>query len=170
MRNKVGGPGSYSVVCDRCGFKFKNHQLVKEWTGLMVCHGPGTNDCWEPRHVQDFVRAINDQPKLPFVRPDTDGADVGPAFSCTGIEEIGYTVPSFQNLLNSHAPLSGDPDNELTIYKVNVVGDTVHIPAGLDLIVKCTLTISGVYVESIRITEDGELRLTEDNEIRIIDG
>ena len=29
-------------------------------------------DCWEPRHPQEFVRAINDNKVLPFVRPDSD--------------------------------------------------------------------------------------------------
>lgn len=72
MRNSVGPSGTYNVICDRCGFKFKNHQLQKEWTGAMVCHGPGTNDCWEPRHPQEFIKAIPDNKQLPFTRTDAD--------------------------------------------------------------------------------------------------
>ena len=34
--------GAWNAICDRCGFKFKNSRLRKEWTGLMVC-----NDCWD---------------------------------------------------------------------------------------------------------------------------
>lgn len=62
--------GSHNAICDRCGFKYKSHQLVKEWTGLRVCRGGGTNDCWEPRHPQDFVRGRKDQQAPPWTRPD----------------------------------------------------------------------------------------------------
>lgn len=65
-------PSWYNVICDRCGFRYKNHELQKEWTGFMVC-----THCWEPRHPQDFVRAVPDQKPLPYVRPSDNGIDVG---------------------------------------------------------------------------------------------
>lgn len=58
--------GSYNVICDRCGFKYKAGELKKEWTGLMVCH-----KCWEPRHPQDFVRGVGDTQAPPWNRPET---------------------------------------------------------------------------------------------------
>lgn len=58
---------SYNALCDRCGFKFKAHQLKEEWNGLMVC-----SECWEPRHPQDFLRGIPDDPSVPWSRPDSD--------------------------------------------------------------------------------------------------
>ena len=66
-------PGQWNAICDRCGFKFKNVQLRKEWTGLRVCC-----ECWEPRHPQDFVRGKADHQTPPWVRPDSEGQDVSP--------------------------------------------------------------------------------------------
>ena len=62
--------GSFNVQCDRCAFKYKEHQIRLEWTGLRVCHGADTNDCWEPRNAQDFVRGKRDQQAPPWVRPE----------------------------------------------------------------------------------------------------
>lgn len=70
--------GAWDVQCDRCGFKYKNHQLRHEWTGLRVCDGPGTNHCWEVRHPQDHVRGKADRQSPPWARPDVDGPDVSP--------------------------------------------------------------------------------------------
>lgn len=71
-------PGQWNAICDRCGFKFKARQLRKEWTGLMVCDGKGTNECWEPRHPQETRPTRRDQSPLPWTRPDADGTDVSP--------------------------------------------------------------------------------------------
>ena len=59
-------PGDYNVICDRCGFKVKRAECLKEWTGLLVCE-----KCWEPRHPQDFVKAKADKQSVPEPRPDT---------------------------------------------------------------------------------------------------
>lgn len=61
---------AWRAICDRCGYKYWDRHLRKEWTGLMVCSGPGTNDCWEPRHPQDFVRGVPDKQTPPWVRPE----------------------------------------------------------------------------------------------------
>jgi hypothetical protein len=59
--------GKWNVVCDRCGFKFKNDQLKKEWTGLMVCH-----TCWEPRHPQTLIKVPEECIGVPWSRPEPD--------------------------------------------------------------------------------------------------
>ena len=71
---EIDRPGQWRVICDRCGFKYWSGQLRKEWTGLMVCMGGDTNDCWEPRHPQDFVRGKKDRQAPPWTRPE--GEDV----------------------------------------------------------------------------------------------
>ena len=80
--------GAWNAICDRCGFEYKNRRLKKEWTGLIVCYGPGTNQCWEPRHPQDYVRGVPDDQSTPWSRPDPPvnepfandgGTDVDPA-------------------------------------------------------------------------------------------
>jgi len=62
--------GLFNATCDRCGWTFKSNQLRAEWTGLRTCKGPGTNDCWEARHPQDFLRGRRDKQAPPWVRPD----------------------------------------------------------------------------------------------------
>ncbi len=62
--------GDANAVCDRCGFKFKRSQLRREWTGLLVC-GLDGNQCWEPRHPQDRLKAVRDRQTVPNARPET---------------------------------------------------------------------------------------------------
>lgn len=68
--------GQWNAVCDRCGFEYKARQLRQEWTGLRTCCGAGSNDCWEVRHPQDFVRGKKDEQVPPWTRPEQDGIDV----------------------------------------------------------------------------------------------
>lgn len=62
--------GDANAICDRCGFKYKLSMLKKEWTGSKTCNGPGTNNCWEPRHPQDFVRGRADKQTVHDPRPE----------------------------------------------------------------------------------------------------
>lgn len=63
-------PDSYNVICQRCGFKYKIEQVRKEWTGLLVCTGPRTNDCWEERNPADLSRPTRPLRKLAWTRPE----------------------------------------------------------------------------------------------------
>jgi hypothetical protein len=56
--------GDWNTVCDRCGFKFKAEDLVKEWTGLMVCKADH-----ELRHPSDFLRVPKEDTSVPWSRP-----------------------------------------------------------------------------------------------------
>lgn len=57
--------GDSNKVCDVCGFQYKGSQLRKRWDGLLVCSAD-----WEPRHPQDFVRAVPDRQAVKEPRPD----------------------------------------------------------------------------------------------------
>ena len=57
--------GSWAVICDSCGRKYKASELQKRWDGLMVCQ-----DDWEPRQPQDFVRGVADNQAPPWTRPE----------------------------------------------------------------------------------------------------
>lgn len=57
--------GSWNVVCDRCGYEYKHHQLQKEWTGLMVCR-----KCYEPRHPQTLIKAMATESVPSWTRPE----------------------------------------------------------------------------------------------------
>lgn len=73
--------GQWQAICDRCGFEYKARQLSLEWTGLRVCRGGGTNDCFDNRHPQDHVRGKADRQSPPWVRPEppaTEGNDTTP--------------------------------------------------------------------------------------------
>src|SRR3990167_8720909 len=134
-RNRVTGPGGHNALCDVCGLKFKASELRRRWDGAMVDEA-----CFEPRHPQEFVRAKQDNPVLPFIRPDDgEGIDVGPTLSCDGIPTITYSNHIFNNIL---LPLA-DTDNQQSydIYKVRTYGGIVHIPDGLTVHIKCLLEI-----------------------------
>ena len=57
--------GCYNMICDKCGFKFKNKDIRVQWDGLQVCKG-----CWEIRQPQDFVRGVQDNQQVPIARVD----------------------------------------------------------------------------------------------------
>jgi hypothetical protein len=77
--------GSWNVICDRCGNRYKAEELVKEWTGLMVC-----SNCFEVRHPQDFIRIPKDDPSVPWSRPETPiDAYVCTYITAQGLADIG---------------------------------------------------------------------------------
>ena len=59
--------GSFNVICDYCGFKFKAEDVRKTWDGLYACKKD-----WNPRQPQDFVRGVPDDQSTPFSRPEAD--------------------------------------------------------------------------------------------------
>lgn len=62
--------GDWNVQCDLCGVHYKASQTRMMWTNTRRCYGPGTTNCWEPRHPQDFVRGVVDRQARPFTRPN----------------------------------------------------------------------------------------------------
>ncbi len=89
--------GAWNAICDRCGFKFKQYDLIEEWTGNMVCA-----QCYEPRHPQDFLQGVPDDPSVAWNRPDTEGdtntTDINGNTIATvnGIEEFGDASKTLQ--------------------------------------------------------------------------
>lgn len=68
--------GDWKAQCFRCGGSYLASMLRKEWQGYYVCQR-----CWEPRHPQDFVKGVPDDPSVPWTQPD-NWAYVGPNY-CT---------------------------------------------------------------------------------------
>lgn len=60
-------PGDFWRVCDRCGLRYRQSQTKKTWDGLWVC-----DDCFEPRHPQDFVTGREDRQAVPEPRPEPE--------------------------------------------------------------------------------------------------
>jgi hypothetical protein len=89
--------GEWNVICDRCGSKYKASQLRREWTGYMVCHGPGTNDCWEEKHPQLDIRGVKDTQTVPWSRPEPtdvelDGTTEGECTAASMVPVAGEAV------------------------------------------------------------------------------
>jgi hypothetical protein len=57
--------GDWNVSCSMCGHKRKASTLVKNWQGMWRC--PEHN---EPRHPQEYVRAVPDIQTPPWTQPD----------------------------------------------------------------------------------------------------
>lgn len=75
--------GSHKFICDRCRLEYHSDEKRKEWNGAVVCE-----ECWEPRHELDFVRAIKEDTSVPDPRPEPDYVFVdGPA--CTIEQRAG---------------------------------------------------------------------------------
>lgn len=74
MKDTWWKSGQYNALCDVCGFKFKNTDLRKRWDGLMVC-----GKDWETRHLQELIRPVPDQRKLPWTKPESSYIFIGPS-------------------------------------------------------------------------------------------
>lgn len=59
-------PGSWNVACWRCGRKRKGDEMRRQWQGFWVCP-----EHWEPRHPQDFVKGVPDNPAPPYSQPES---------------------------------------------------------------------------------------------------
>ncbi len=59
--------GTWNASCSMCGRKRKAQEMVRNWQGLYRC--PEHN---EPRHPQEYVRAVPDVETPPWTQPETD--------------------------------------------------------------------------------------------------
>lgn len=58
-------PGSWNVICQVCGSKFKSDEVRKRWDGLIVC-----KDDFEQRHILDFIRVPEERNSVPYTAPE----------------------------------------------------------------------------------------------------
>lgn len=91
--------GDWNVTCSMCGRKRKASEMQKNWQGMWRC--PQHN---EPRHPQDFVRAVPDIQTPPFVQPPADitiatctpkGVSAVPGSAVPGCMTPGYLSPMY---------------------------------------------------------------------------
>ena len=81
--------GKWNVICQRCGVKYKNDEVEREWTGLLVCKVK----CFDTRHPQDFVRSKPDDTSVPYTSPPPTDIDVDVTYdTTTGVQD--HTIPS----------------------------------------------------------------------------
>jgi len=79
--------GDWNAICDVCGFKYKASEMRRRWDGVYVCKYD-----WEPRHSQELVRVVPDNPTVPFTRPRPTDTFIG-VCSLDGRSSIaGYSI------------------------------------------------------------------------------
>lgn len=154
------------AICDRCGFEFKHAELRKEWTGLMVCHGPATNGCWEPRNQQDYVRGVPDnQGVRPNMRPEPADVFIDPlAITLTASGPVASTAAgqTIQNL-----DIVADGTDGITVLHGNVTVKNCRISHkganGVSAFGVANLTIQDLRVRHIATPDTGALASVENN-------
>lgn len=55
-RNPGFKSGDHWVICDVCGFAYRQSKCKERWDGAVVCKYD-----WEQRHPQDFLKARDEQ-------------------------------------------------------------------------------------------------------------
>lgn len=65
--------GTWSVICDVCGFRFRSDEVKKRWDGLITCEKD-----WEIKHPQLTIRVPKEDIAPPFTRPEPAEISVGP--------------------------------------------------------------------------------------------
>ena len=102
--------GGHWVECQRTGRVVRNYDIRKEWTGLLVA-----KEEWEPRHPQEFIRGIVDNPSAQgYKNSETTGTDVGLDYgeAHAGLARARSARTGYTNTLND-IPLGSFNSNTL---------------------------------------------------------
>lgn len=68
--------GSWNVICQVCGRKYKAEQIKKRWDGLLVCE-----EDYEERNILDFLRTQPERQDVPY--QSNEPADVFRPETCS---------------------------------------------------------------------------------------
>lgn len=88
MQNKLE-LGTWNVICDVCGFKYKANQLQKRWDGLMVCEKD-----YEQRHPMDLYKAPTENQGVPWTSPEGTDTYVDVNYVASNVGQQANTIPS----------------------------------------------------------------------------
>ena len=66
-------PKGWNMLCQVCGFKYKNVDMKERWDGVWCCP-----EDWELRQPQDFVRGVADPMAVPYTAPEPPVQYLGP--------------------------------------------------------------------------------------------
>jgi len=136
-------PHDWWMICQRTGIKFRKSDMRKEWTGLWVHYS-----VLNPRHPQEFVRSIPDNPAVYPVLPDVKQS-VGETTLNGGNskDDVTLTLTSVSGLSDGDAIgitldnstihwsfLTDDPDGSDVTIKIGLPydaadGNTVYLPS-----------------------------------------
>lgn len=131
--------GDFNRICDRCGFKWKASDTVKDWQGRIVCP-----QCYEGRHPQDFVRGTRDRQRVPWSRPQKTPNFIGSTFFFGGMDFTiapGISPAALKIDKNVAASVSFSPD----------ISGTVSANSNVDVSVSFSPDISGAVAFAANI-------------------
>lgn len=88
MNSNYLAKGSYNVVCDQCGQKYKSHQCKLQWDGLFTCF-----NCFDPKHpwLEPLPIPIDALP-VPLARPRPQDINETPVYEDMGIWGVRYKM------------------------------------------------------------------------------
>jgi hypothetical protein len=99
--------GSWNIICDVCGVRYKSDEVRKRWDGLIVCQ----ND-WEADHPQKYLRVQSDPKQVPFIRHEPQDTFVEICFldtksgyaglAAAGCAQAGNVSVPYSVLRNNH--------------------------------------------------------------------
>ena len=91
-------PGDWNVICDKCGMKRYASECRLNWQNLFVCQ-----QCYEPRHPQDFVVGIPDIQTVEIARPDRIQTTASTTVKVAGsINDRTIDLTSTSNIYDGH--------------------------------------------------------------------
>ena len=109
--------GTWWVLCDRCGFKYKSNELHEErHTGLMVC-----SPCHDIQNPQEYARILRTEGSIPWSRPEKSTEESASFTDCDQLTAI---------------PISNVFNSDFTVYK-GVSNGPVTIIDGVTVTVLC---------------------------------
>lgn len=110
--------GSWNIICQVCGKKFKSDEIRKRWDGLLVCHSD-----YETRHILDFIKVRDDDPSVPYVAPEPADQFIPLCQypNTGGMAGLGVAGCAVAGFAITHAPI---PTRHVPIAGLAVVGCT----------------------------------------------
>jgi len=92
-------------TCDRCGGVFPYARLQVEWTGLLVCRGPDTHDCYEEMHPSlQYSGPTDGSLTIADPRPPRDGHGADVPENTAGTEVPGSYAANLQAIRQRGLP------------------------------------------------------------------
>lgn len=84
--------GTWNVVCQVCGFKYKSDELKKRWDGLYVC-----DKDFEHRHPMDFYKARGETKSIPWSSPEPSETHITVNYVSSSVGTQDSTIPEGHN-------------------------------------------------------------------------
>ena len=79
--------GTWNAICEVCGSRFKNDELLMRWDNKMVCR----ND-YEVRHSLDFIRSSQRELSVPWTRPEAADQFISVTYFNPVVPGVGIAI------------------------------------------------------------------------------